>query len=174
MNSIIAKLDFGDDNFSECEKMERLYYLAERYLSWQDREKWAMMSVAQSSLHYEYTYEELKEQYIRLMQDKGSLMNKEIDQEVTPEFLNALYEQKKTTLDKELVEGVKQQMIKAAKCGKKSTRVVFEAESSWELVVDYFKNLGFCVENYGCDYEEEYDEDGNLVYIFDIGWREDV
>lgn len=64
------QLGFVETDTSETQRLMRLYYLVDNNLLPSDRSEWEMKASSHSSLHFDYTYEELKDEYIRLLNNK--------------------------------------------------------------------------------------------------------
>lgn len=88
----------------------------------------------------------------------------------TPQYLKELRWQHRNTLDMELVEWAKQEILKANLSGKEWVELAVRVDSSWEKLIKHFEDLGFHVGSSGYT-KKQYDDEANEVYCFNFGWH---
>lgn len=87
-----------------------------------------------------------------------------------PQYLKELRIKHRNTLDENLVDQVKQQILQANLKDRKSIEIAFRADAPWKAVVKHFEELGFWVGSSGY-IETQYDDEGDEVVHFIFNWR---
>lgn len=86
-----------------------------------------------------------------------------------PQYLKELRVKHRNTLDEELVDWVKEEILKANLSGKEWIELSFRIDSAWEKLIKHFEELGFYVGSAGYT-QKQYDDEDNEVYCFNFGW----
>ena len=87
-----------------------------------------------------------------------------------PATLEAERNAKRLTVDYGLIEWTKETITSANQAGKRIVLVQYKTTQKWETTKKYFEDLGFSFRNYGRDGVRDFDQDGDEVYLFHIGW----